>query len=125
MRKRSSSDGKGLLEPLRSSAVVGKGKWERKSAPLGTAFVIFQGAGVRDKELYLPLYSWVVFCDLVEAFERLAVRKKHKNGTPQIAAKALDAPDDAAGFQVVRSPVRSDSIVARLMDTMERLVWSF
>ena len=50
------------------------------------------------KEIYPPLYSRAVFCDLVEAFERLVVRKEMEIGTLQVTAKALDAPDDAARF---------------------------
>ena len=45
-----------------------------------------------------------MFCDLVEACERLAVRKDSEIGTPQVTAKALDAPDDAARSQIERGP---------------------
>ena len=45
-------------------------------------------------------------CDLVEAFERLVVRKKPGFRTPKVAANALDAPDNAARFQIQRGPVR-------------------
>ena len=49
--------------------------------------------------------SRVVFCDLIESFERLVVRKKSKIGTPQVTAKELDGQDDAARFQIERGPV--------------------
>ena len=47
-----------------------------------------------------------MFCDLVEAFERLVVRKKSEIGTPHVAAKTLGAPNDAARFQIERGPVK-------------------
>ena len=72
---------------------------EKVGVPVGTAFAIFQGVPVRGKELYLLLYSQVVFCDLVEAFEHLVVRKKAAIGAPQATAKALDDPDDDPRFQ--------------------------
>ena len=55
-----------------------------------------------------------MFCDLVEAFERALVRKKSEIGTPQVTAKALDAPDDTARFKIDRGPVtfRLDSSAA-------------
>ena len=46
-----------------------------------------------------------MFCDLVEAFEHLVVRTKSETGTPQVTTKALDAPEDAARFQIERGPV--------------------
>ena len=57
------------------------------------------------KELHPPMNSRVVFCDLIESFERLVVRKKSKIGTPQVTAKELDGQDDAARFQIERGPV--------------------
>ena len=77
---------------------------EKVIVPVGTAIAIFHGVFVRGKEFYPLLYSRVVFCDLVEAFERLVVRTKSETGTPQVTTKALD-PDDAAHFQIERGPV--------------------
>ena len=43
--------------------------------PVDTAFAIFQSAVVRSEGFQSSLYPRVVFCDLVEAFERFVVRK--------------------------------------------------
>ena len=73
--------------------------------PVGTAFARFQGVAVRSEDFQPSVYPRVVFSDLVEAFERLVIRKLSGFRTPKVAAKALDAPDDAARFQIERSPV--------------------
>ena len=98
---RSKTTGALVVEPRRRQREAG----DKIGVVVGTAFAIFQGIVVRGAEVYPPLYSRVVFCDLVEAFERLVTRNKSETGTPQVTAKVFDAPDDAARFQIERDPV--------------------
>ena len=72
--------------------------------PVDTAFVISRNVVVRSEEFQPLLYPRVVFCDLVDAFERLVAQEHSEFRTPKVAAKALDAPDDASRPQTERSP---------------------
>ena len=113
------STGMKLLDPVRPCSVAGAGERDRKLAfPLALALRVLEGVVERCEKLEPPLDSRVVISHFTNAFEGLVIREDAKLRAPYVASQAFDGPDNAASFQVKRSPVplRIESSAADVSD---------
>ena len=74
---------------------------------VGAALAALEGIVERGEKHEPPLASRIVVSHLADAFERLFIRKGAKLRGPEEASKTCDGPNNAANFQVMRSPVPS------------------
>ena len=96
-------------EAARSTAFVFRGRlWQTGQEigfSVGAALAVFEGVVERGEKLEPPLDSGIMASHFADAVERLVIREDAKLRATEASLKAFDCPNNAASFQVERSPV--------------------